>query len=246
MIVAAKQGLGVSAGGGVETPFAMNATGNTGSNFTCEFTSFDQTTSHTISFWFSPNANTIHGAIVNYTGYDVSNHGTGVSLGYGSGTNNMESNGSYCVVLYNTIAWKGGYNVRSYTGWHHYAFVFNAGTTSGETTAFSVDQYFDGVKVKTYSSSNMFHFRSKLYILGLIDGGSNRQVNGKSTCISIRQYAMTSSQVAAEYANGMTKPDLTSVAHYWDGNLTSDGKVKDYVGDWNLTINGDASVVALQ
>ena len=253
MIIAARQGLGVSgAKDDGMVKFAMNANGTAGNNFTCNFATFEQSTSFTFSFWFKPNADPIHGAIVNLTGVTSLGNGVGVAVGYGSNGSNLISNGHYAVVLYNSLSWRGGYYVSSYSGWHHYAYVMVAGASQGtqygsSKRSFQTMQYIDGSQVKSYGSQAMLTDLNKLFVLGLVDGGEARWVNGQVTRLCMRMNkALTATEVADEFSAGFKVPDFNSVTHYWDGQLTGDGKVKDCVGSWHLDINGNASVVALQ
>ena len=227
--------------------FAMNATGNRGSNFDCSFSSFMQTTPYSVSFWFRPNASSVHGAMFNYTGL-YGNSGTGVAVGFGSNANNLQYNGNYLVLLYNTLAWVGGVSIPSFSGWHHYATVFEAGGSLGSNDRISLPckQYFDGVLVKSYNARDQLATRNIMQVLGFTDGNDVRHINGQLTRLCMRlSKALTASEVAAEFAEGFKAPDLSGLDHYWDGTVKG-GFVHDHVGGWHLSINGDASVVSLE
>ena len=231
--------------------YAMNSPGDAGSNFTCSFDKLTQDTDMTVSFWFKPNANQIHGAIVHASGITTSGNGTGFALGYGSGSSNMEHDGRYANVLYNTMSWRGGYYMASYSSWHHYACVMTAGSYQGiqhgsSCRNFTAVLYIDGVSVKNFGSYRMLNDLSKLYVLGLTDANDFRWVNGQVTRLCLRLgRALTATEIADEFVAGFNAPDMADLSHYWDGTENRDGKVEDHVGDWHLDINGNASVVAL-
>jgi hypothetical protein len=166
---------------------AMNATGANGSNFTCSFTSFYQNSDFTISFWFKPNVQPMHGAVCNFSGPSQPS-GTGVAFGFGDSSTNMETDGYYNNVLFNTISWRGGYYMSSYSGWHHYTYVLTAGTGSNYRMNYAVKQYIDGAFVKSYANNNMYNKMETVDVLGSIDNYSSikRYCNGQITRFCMR------------------------------------------------------------
>lgn len=224
---------------------AMNVLGN--GYFRSEFDLHD-IEKFSISLWFKPNLYPSHGCIFNYGALDIGTvtGGTGVGFGFGGSPADFENNGMYCSVLFNGQAWRtlGGMH---YDGWHQYVLTVNLPSNgSGSILRAATIFYIDGVRQASFTN-NMKVSANGINILGYHEPiVENRLCNGQATRVCMYPSILTPDFIASDFALGLTTPpdDLSTMSHYWNGDVAG-GVVKDHIGDWSLSFNGDANIVSI-
>lgn len=225
---------------------ALHATGNSGSNFTAAFTRFIQSNDFSVSMWFRSASVPAHGCIFDYfSSYNENIGGTGIGFGYGESDHSMESaDGNYLNVLYNGVAWNTCGQIYDFSTWRHYSLTMKKNSGSGYKYYFNARMYLDGVKLLD-TTKYMSCYIEQVRMLGYDIIGIDRYIGGSATCICMFDRQLSDSEVLSEYEKGMIiRNDLTGLSHYWDGQMDNN-RIVDHVGNWNLSLNGDASVITV-
>lgn len=165
-----------------------------------------------------------------------------VAIGYGN-SNNMENTGTYIWILYEVVAWNKSFNNTAMdTNWHHYCLTMQTSSSSGQPKV-----YIDGILKLTGNRQSISTTASACqYTLGNTGSTSTtRAFAGYLTRFCIFNKVLTASEVAADFALGITTPPTNSATQTFLDMTVKGGVVKDKIGTYDMNIIGGATQVSL-